>query len=427
MRTKLILGGLVALLVLGGGAWALLSSRAAPVTGRNPFAMRPAKAAALEVPGQVQVSSHRRAALSFQVSGTLKAVYVRVGQKVRDGQVLARLHAASYRQATAQAAAGLRSAQANLQLLAAPSDSQRTSYAAQLAAAKNAEDNAAANYQAAKNLYQQEMADAQQAVVQAQANLASAQAKLQGDEAALQTDETMLARTEVQYGYVNGQPVLTTPVVEAQDKVSYDETAVAADQQGVKAAQAALTQAQSTVQDPAGYEASLMQAKSAWQQAVHAYAEAQAQYRLELSPPPAQVAAAQGGVEQAQAAWSGAQVNLTDTVLVAPFAGTVTAVDGVVGQYAGPQAVTVEISAINAHTLRVYAQVAQESVGQVQVGARVVITSHDFPGRRFSGQVLSIAPAATTVDGIVTYRIKLSVVGQGELKPGMSVEAHFTP
>ncbi len=410
----------MALLVLGGGTWALLSRTAVPADGPV-FTGGAVRAAALVLPGQVQVSSHRRAALSFQVSGTLKTIYVRVGQRVKAGQVLAVLHAANYRRAAAQAAAGLTQAQAQLARVEAPPTSrQQAQYAAQLAAAKAALENAQTGWADAQASYAQGMTDAKDQLSLAQQNLSNAQTAY--DSAKQQADEANLQLGIAQAAY----PSTALPVLQAHQAYDQAAAAQAQAQSQLAADQTAVQQAQAAVSNPVQLQAALDQARAQLNSAQHAYDQAQAAYELETGPAPATaVDVAQAAVTQAQASDAAAELAVSETRLVAPFAGSVTAVDGVLGGFAGPQTPTVELAAINPHTLRVYAQVAQESVGQVRPGARVVITSRDFPGRHFAGRVLSVAPAATAVQGISTYRVKLGVAGKGELKPGMSVEVHF--
>ncbi|MDE2347506.1 MAG: efflux RND transporter periplasmic adaptor subunit [Gammaproteobacteria bacterium] len=104
------LAALAAILIASGfGAWALIARRA--VTVQTAAAISPAAdrdaGAVLQATGYV--TARRRATVSAQITGTLTAVLIEEGDKVHEGQVLARLDDSGYRAALqaakAQAAA----------------------------------------------------------------------------------------------------------------------------------------------------------------------------------------------------------------------------------------------------------------------------------------------------------------------------------
>jgi RND family efflux transporter MFP subunit len=91
-RTLLIGGGaLLALLVLGGGAWFLLGQR--PVEVHTATAVAPTGSAeagaVLQATGYV--TARRQATVSAQITGTLTEVLIEEGDRVKKGQILARL------------------------------------------------------------------------------------------------------------------------------------------------------------------------------------------------------------------------------------------------------------------------------------------------------------------------------------------------
>ena len=106
-RTALVMAGVVvAVLLLGGAAWAFMAKR--PVEVHTATAMAPAAAAeagaVLQATGYV--TARRQATVSAQITGTLTEVLIEEGDRVTKGQVLARLEDNALR-------AGLQSAQAN--------------------------------------------------------------------------------------------------------------------------------------------------------------------------------------------------------------------------------------------------------------------------------------------------------------------------
>jgi RND family efflux transporter MFP subunit len=114
-RRAWVIGGVVVLTVLvGGGAWLALSARGAlpvhtalaqPVGGG-------AGASVLDATGYV--TARREATVSAQITGTVTQVLFDEGDRVRAGQVIARLDDTAQRAAVAQAQAQLQSAQAVL-------------------------------------------------------------------------------------------------------------------------------------------------------------------------------------------------------------------------------------------------------------------------------------------------------------------------
>lgn len=182
-RRAWIIGGVVALIVLlGGGAWLALSARGAlpvhtvlaqPLAGGGG-----AGASVLDATGYV--TARREATVSAQMTGKVTEVLFDEGDRVKEGQVIARLDDTAQKAALAQAQAQLQSARALL-----------TEDEAQLA--QNVRDRARNEDLVKRNLVSQQaleqartQVDTQSALVEsqrrqielAQANLRSAQVQL---------------------------------------------------------------------------------------------------------------------------------------------------------------------------------------------------------------------------------------------------------
>lgn len=182
-RRAWIIGGVVALIVLlGGGAWLALSGRGAlpvhtalaqPLAGGGG-----AGASVLDATGYV--TARREATVSAQMTGKVTEVLFDEGDRVKEGQVIARLDDTAQKAALAQAQAQLQSARALL-----------TEDEAQLA--QNVRDRARNEDLVKRNLVSQQaleqartQVDTQSALVEsqrrqielAQANLRSAQVQL---------------------------------------------------------------------------------------------------------------------------------------------------------------------------------------------------------------------------------------------------------
>jgi len=131
-------GGVVVLAALGGAAWwALVSNKPLAVQTATVRANGAGAAADAVLQATGYVTARRMATVSAQITGTLTAVLIEEGFKVRKGQVLARLDDTGLKAAQAAAQAQVRSAEANLgqlraQLAQAQADERRQ---AELAAA----------------------------------------------------------------------------------------------------------------------------------------------------------------------------------------------------------------------------------------------------------------------------------------------------
>jgi len=126
--------------------------------------------------------------------------------------------------------------------------------------------------------------------------------------------------------------------------------------------------------------------------------------RLKAGATPEEIAAAQAQVSAAKAALGQAETARNDTVLKAPFAGTVGRVSVRVGEMAAPAAPVIVIGDLS--TLRIETTDLDEvSVGQVQVGQECQVTVDALPGKVLRGQVVRIAPMSTAEAGGTNYTV----------------------
>ncbi len=114
-RRSWIIAGVVVLAALAAvGAWLALSARAAPAvhTATAQAIGGGGGASVLDATGYV--TARRQATVSAQITGTVAAVLIEEGDRVKEGQVIGRLDDTAQRAALAQAQAQLHSAQALL-------------------------------------------------------------------------------------------------------------------------------------------------------------------------------------------------------------------------------------------------------------------------------------------------------------------------
>ncbi|MBC7261620.1 MAG: protein-L-isoaspartate(D-aspartate) O-methyltransferase, partial [Chloroflexi bacterium] len=139
-------------------------------------------------------------------------------------------------------------------------------------------------------------------------------------------------------------------------------------------------------------------------QLVQAQIEVQKSHRTPLAD---EKEMAEGEVELARLALEQAKLQWANTILTAPFSGTVIAIEAEVGQVVS-QATPVLVLADLAHYY-VAAQVNEKDIGRVQVGQEATITLRAFPDTPFTGKVTSIVPLATNAEGEASYTVEIAM------------------
>lgn len=111
-------------------------------------------------------------------------------------------------------------------------------------------------------------------------------------------------------------------------------------------------------------------------------------------------------VKSAQASVDSALAKIINAQIRAPISGTITQFDAKVGQFASPGTTLVSIMSDTGYEID--AGVSEVDVGKVSVGDIVSMTLDAFPNETFAGTVFYLAPAETNVQGVVSYKIKIS-------------------
>lgn len=312
--------------------------------------------------------------LAFGTSGTVAEVLVKAGDVVKAGQPLARLETTDLADAVTEAEIALLQAQMTLsQTVAGPS-------ATDLAAAESALASAKASYaETTGGPTKAEATQAELSLEQARISLESAQASY--DRAGGSW------RAEVNYSQI------ATALWEAQ--ASYD-TALASYQ--------AVMQGATTPERQAAW-AKVQQAQASLDQ-------------LKEQPSEAEVRLAELSVKKAQAALELARYNLAQATLVAPFSGTITAINIAVGDSASGTAMVLG----NLQTLEVEVQLDESDVVQVAVGQLAQVTLEAFSDLVLTGTVTAIAPTADLENGVAIYPVTvvLSPTDEALIRPGMT-------
>lgn len=342
------------------------------------------------------------------VSGTVKALYIKVGDRVRQGQVLMRLDEAELRDRVAQAREALRAAEEKL----AKSKSDHRLAPAQL----------------------------QAQVESARAALASAEQKLTALRQGPKPEEIDQLKSAVNQAAVNRDNALADfqrmkelYAAQAITKQQYE-----AAEAKYLTAEEALTQAQKKLAaqtlppDPGevtAAEAAVAQAKANLELAKQNLAEGVGND---------QVTAAQSSLVQAQVAYKQAQEDLAAAIIKAPLSGVVmelayesTAAKNSasnaasplsVGDAIGPESGWITIA--DPSLVEVHVPVDETDIAKVKVGLPARVTADALEGETFQGRVTNIAPSGVLSDGVVTFDVTVVVSDpKGLLKGGMTTTA----
>lgn len=315
--------------------------------------------------------------LRFQGGGTVAEITVEPGDLVEAGDVVARLDPTAAELRVREAEAALASAEASLALVEAEPRSQALAEAeAELERAK------AAVAQAIAQRDQVASGTTEAAIADAKADVAAA--------------EVALFEAKENHRQVHEDSDDVDDLEQADYKLFAAEGALAA-------AQAELDALQKT----AG--AKLRQAESAVQVALAQQDVAEAQLELlEASTAPWDTAAAEANVGQARVALASAEAALAQTVLRAPFAGTVTKVNIEVGDLVTEGHVIAVLAMLDELRART-TDLSELAVAAVAEGQPATVRVDAQPDQVFTGVVRHIALRPREHRGDVVYAVDVDL------------------
>ncbi|RNB56905.1 efflux RND transporter periplasmic adaptor subunit [Brevibacillus gelatini] len=380
-KKKWVIIGLAVAVITGGGVFGyqtLLTPERAQAAYRIVTVKRGDVSETVLASGTVQAS--KRSSLSFSdaedAKDAISTIQVKIGDRVKAGQVLATMDDSVAKIQVNNAQANLLSAQAKLE------EAQKRKSAA-------------------------EISSLQAAVTQAKNELELAKQNIDGQKA---TNDLAKAKDNLD----NAQKTFDSQKVlfeaGAISQTEYDNARNALEQAKRDYNSAVLTAGQANSQSGVKVE----QALASYQTAQEALNEA-----LE-GPDAATILAAKAAVEQAKAELQKAQKALNAVTLRAPMDGVIVQVNGNVGEIPGNDFIIMDNS--DSGELEVLAQISQSDIGKVKEGLPVSFTTSSYPDDTFTGKVKLIYPEAKTDSGVTSYDVLLSVTNKdSKLKIGMTM------
>lgn len=125
-------------------------------------------------------------------------------------------------------------------------------------------------------------------------------------------------------------------------------------------------------------------------------------------------------VKNAQAQVDAIRAQIEQTLVRAPFSGTVTKVDVSLGEIVSAN--TPAVSVISDGKLQAEAFVPEVDIADLRIGQLAEITLDAYgQDTKFRASLIAIDPAETIIEGVATYRVKL-IFSEGDerIKPGMT-------
>jgi RND family efflux transporter MFP subunit len=336
--------------------------------------------ATINVAGTVTAQS--QVVLNFLASGQVKEIDVKVGDKVKAGQVLAKLDTTSLEMAVTRAQNALDTTKLQLQ------KTQEGPKPQDVAAAKANLASAQASYQAALAKYS--LSDAQLAV-----------ARTQVDKTKAALDRAQLAYNWEANNWLDANPKLSAQYTTLTDTLAsynltvdaYNQQAAGINDSAVKAAASQVAQAQTSLD------------------------------QLLATPAPEDITQAQAAVKQSEASLQQAQLSLAQASLVAPVDGTVGDIYAMVGQWASGSTQGLVLTDLS--RLEVAVTFAEVDVTKVQVGEHAQVTLDAIQSTVFTGTLTEIDAVGTTTQGVVNYAATVSIDNPSDvIRPGMNASAN---
>jgi multidrug efflux pump subunit AcrA (membrane-fusion protein) len=142
---------------------------------------------------------------------------------------------------------------------------------------------------------------------------------------------------------------------------------------------------------------------------------------LVKGPTATSIAQAQVSVQSAQTAVDSAQASVDASVLLAPFAGTVTAVGVNVGDTVS--AATAAFTITNEDAIRVDLAVQEADFVGLKAGQYGIATFSALAGYEYVVRIIFVNPTPTTTQGVVSYQVQAEILRANQLQDPATQQA----
>lgn len=392
-----------------------------------------------------QVVSETDLSLSFKGSGVVQSVGVKVGDKVKAGQILATLDQKDQLASVTSARGTLASAEANYKKVLAGASSEEVVVAQKaLDAAQTTLTNALQNQANVKVQQQLAVDNAYKTllnstfvVVEDQENegtgVPTITGTYTGTETGTYTIETYVYGAKGLSFTANGLEtgvygdVQSTPVKMGNRGLYIQFTGNPKPYKDKWTLSIPSTQAPNYTANKNAYDAAVDNQRIANDKAnadvasaTSALAQAQASLDLKRAAArPADIDAAKAQIISAQGQVQAASAALENTIVRAPANGTITSVDIKVGELASASKEVFILKDVEA--LHVESNVSEANIAQLKPGQPILLTFDALgPEIIVTGKVQTIDPASTVISGVVNYKITAAIDNQSGVRPGMT-------
>jgi HlyD family secretion protein len=383
------LGSVFAVIAIGAGVWI---ARARGGIDLETYTVEvQSEELTLRITANGKVVPVQTVNLSPKNAGTLVQLMVEQGDRVRSGQVIARMDASGLEGQFIQAQAAVAQAKARLEELQAGNRPQEVLQAEARMARAEAD-------------YELKVSSAPQLISEAESQLKNAQSELALAKARLERYRNLVKAGAVSMDQFQ------------EEQRNYDSALASYEEANDRLIR---------VQIEANQNSSL--AAAGLGEAVQGYDLSRAGTRPEV------IAQAQADVESAIGQLRNIQTQVEDTVIRAPFDGVIAQKYATEGAFVTPttsasndnSATSTSIVAL-ARDLEIIAEVPEVDIGQIRPGQEVELRADAYPEQVFKGQVRLVAPEAVVERNVTSFQVRVAIVsGQEELRSGMNIDLTF--
>jgi len=381
---------------------------------------------AVEAPFNVKISA--------RITGLLTQLNLREGDPVTAGQIVAHIDPVELKAQVGQQRANVAAAQARLAQAELTANSTDVGVTSQIKQQKAAVNNSRAVYNQAVSNYDLLVASAVASIADAQSKVDSAESVVQNALANLESAKASFINYQTRFNRTNNLYkqgfVAAQDVDDARTQLNVQQSAVDVAQGQVNAAKSA-KKSTSSLLEVALKQSKIGKNKGKTDIAVGLAALKQSQASLEVasantsqrSAYRANLDALRAAVSASQAQLQNAEAQLSQTDLRSSITGFVT------GRYLDPGTVATAgqpILAVQAiQQIYVTTSVPEDVSRQVKVGMSAEATFDALPGRKFTGSIAQVNPAADAQTRQFAVKIKIDNA-QNAIKPGMFARVKFT-